>query len=564
MVTMLAKVKIRVKILSILGLLAGGYILLLAMVQISTSVTHSRMSEISASLFPAALKIQEAEADYERMKKQYGDAVVLQDTGPLIVAEKEAGATADALEAVKTSLAAVPEIHGSVDRLASEFALLRARNRTTYAAIAGGTPTPEMMAQMKDLGKQNNDFAASMAGLNRQIAAIFQVQLDSVDAWSIRSKVIGRVMVIAAVLICLLAWWVVRSAVVLPLRSLALCMRDIAEGDGDLTRRIEIAGGNEIDEVGSWFNVFIGRIEVIMARVASHAKTLGAAAEELAGTARDTSRRASEQKQQAEQIQVSMNEMASAIEEISQTTQNAAIGANRAEEGAKTGGETVQSTVQSIGQVLEANRQTSERIEELGRSSAAIGRIVNVIEGIAGQTNLLALNASIEAARAGENGRGFAVVAGEVRRLAERTSSATKEIDATVHAIQEGTTDTVAAMRASMSYVQTGVDAARSAGDALAGIIEGSGAVQRMVSQIAAAATQQSCSTQSVSDNVKEIAAIIQLTASNSERSVEACQQLSRLARELSQLVDGFRVGADCIEARHTLETAPAKVEAFR
>jgi methyl-accepting chemotaxis protein len=101
-------------------------------------------------------------------------------------------------------------------------------------------------------------------------------------------------------------------------------------------------------------------------------------------------------------------------------------------------------------------------------------------------------------------------------------------------------------------------------GDALVGIIECSGSVQRMVSQIAAATTQQSCSTQSVSSNVKEIAAIIQLTASNSERSVEACLQLSRLARELSQLVDGFRVGANCIVDPPALETAEAEVEVFR
>ena len=136
-----------------------------------------------------------------------------------------------------------------------------------------------------------------------------------------------------------------------------------------------------------------------------------------------------------------------------------------------------------------------------------------MINEIAGQTNLLALNASIEAARAGEHGRGFAVVAGEVRRLAERTSEATKEIDQTVRAIQQGTGEAVEAMRSSMSHVQSGVDSARSAGEALNSIIHGSESVQKMVTQIAAAATEQSYSTQSVAANVNEIAAIIEQTA---------------------------------------------------
>jgi methyl-accepting chemotaxis protein len=194
---------------------------------------------------------------------------------------------------------------------------------------------------------------------------------------------------------------------------------------------------------------------------------------------------------------------------------------------------------------LTANQQTSSRIEELGRSSDAIGRIISVIDEIAGQTNLLALNASIEAARAGEHGRGFAVVAGEVRRLAERTSTATKEIDQTIRAIQQGTGEAVEAMRSSMAHVQSGVNSARSAGEALTSIIHGSESVQKIVTQIASAATEQSYSTQSVVTSVNEIASIIERTAASSQQSVSACEELSRLANELTNLVGAFKVGHD-------------------
>jgi methyl-accepting chemotaxis protein len=503
------------------------------------------MSNISSSLFPAALRMQDAEASFERMKKHYGDAVVLQDDKALKGAESDAEATAAALAEVKTELASTQELGRQASDLAAQFASLRGRSRDTYAAIlaAKDGPSEDLMAQAGALGKENKTLTDAMAEFDKTISVTFQQQLDTVDAWSVRSRIAGLVMLCFVVLVCAVAWWVIESKVVLPLHTLAVRLQDIAEGEGDLTRRVEVNGRNEIDEVGIWFNVFIGRIEEIVRRVAEHASTLGQAATELASTAHETAEQAAKQQQQAERITTAMNEMSSAVQEISQTTQSAAVDARNAEESAHTGGRTVQTTVETIGNLLLSNRETSARIEELGKSSDAIGRIVNVINEIAGQTNLLALNASIEAARAGEHGRGFAVVAGEVRRLAERTSSATKEIDVTVNAIQEGTKIAVEAMRSSMSHVQSGADSARSAGDALTSIIQGSESVQKMVTQIAAAATQQSYSTQSVSANVNEIASIIQQTSASSQQSVEACLQLSKLANELTGLVGSFKVG---------------------
>jgi methyl-accepting chemotaxis protein len=541
---MFAEMKIKTRILGILAVLGGGYLLILGMVQISASSTHRDMSQISTSLFPAALRMQEAEAAFERMKKHYGDAVVLQDANSLSGADKDADAASTALSAVKDSLASSPDLGKQADQLLSQFSALRSRDHDTYTAILGAKdgPTEDMMAQVGALGKDNKAFTDTMGQFDKAIAAGFQKELDAVDANSVRTRIGGLVMLVFAVLSCVAAWWVVQSKVVLPLHSLATHMQDIAEGEGDLTRRITVEGKDEIDEVGIWFNVFIERVEGIVQRVASNARLLGKATEELAQTARDTASQAAKQQEQAARITVTMNEMSTAVQEISQTTQSAAVDARKAEESAHSGGLTVQTTVQTIGDLLKANQETSSKIEELGRSSDAIGKIISVIDEIAGQTNLLALNASIEAARAGEHGRGFAVVAGEVRRLAERTSSATKEIDETVRAIQEGTSEAVEAMRASMSHVQSGVDSARSAGVALTSIIHGSESVQKMVTQIAAAATEQSYATQSVNSNVNDIATIIEHTAASSRRSVEACQQLAGLANELSTLVGSFKV----------------------
>jgi methyl-accepting chemotaxis protein len=542
---MFSRLKIKTRILSTLAMLACGYLLVLAMVQISAIVTHNRMSEISASLFPAALRMQEAEASFERMKKHYSDAVVLQEAASLKGAETDAQAAADSLSAVKTALAPEPELEKQADALLARLSDLHGRDRDTYSAIlgAGGAPSDELMERVGALGKENTALTDAMSGFDKAIASTFQKQLDTVDAYTLRSRIVGLVMLGFVVLVCWLAWWLTEAKVVRPLSSLALRLQDIAEGEGDLTLRIAVNGDNEIDEVGKWFNVFIARIEEIVLQVIGHAQTLGAAATELALTAHETATQAKAQQEQASRISVTMNEMSSAIGEISQTTQNAAGDARKAQETAHSGGQTVQTTVQTIAEVLTANQQTSLRIEELGRSSEAIGKIVNVINGIAGQTNLLALNASIEAARAGEHGRGFAVVAGEVRQLAERTGVATKKIDETVRTIQLGTAEAVEAMRASMAHVESGVESARSAGEALDSIILGSESVQKMVTQIASAATEQSYSTQSVVTSVSEIASLIARTAAGSEQSVQACEQLSRLANELASLVGSFKVG---------------------
>jgi methyl-accepting chemotaxis protein len=544
---MLADMKIKTRILVVLGILGAGYLTELSVVWLTAGFTHGEMSQVSGSLFPAAMRLQAAEASFDRMMKRYGDAVVLQDKAPLAAADKEAEAAAKSLADVSAALRGTRGLAEQSDRLEMEFSSLRSRDRVTYAAVlvAKESASDELMSHVAELGKENNALSAEMAALNASVSKDFQAQLDTVDAWSKRGREIGLAMLAFTVAVCLWAWWIVERSVVLPLRALAVRMQDIAEGEGDLTRRIDVRGHNEIDEVGVWFNVFICRIEEIVRRVAAHAKTLGRASAQMAAEARGTAAQAVTQQEQAARITNIMDQMSSAVREISESTQAAAADARKAEESAHTGGQTVHATVQMIEDLLRSNQQTSARIEELGRSSNSIGKIVGVIDGIAGQTNLLALNASIEAARAGEHGRGFAVVAGEVRRLAERTSAATREIDQTVRAIQRGTADAVEAMRESMGHVQSGVDSVRSAGDALASIIHGSESMQKMVTQIASAATEQSFSTQSVNQNVSEMGRIIEKTAASAQQSVEACERLSGLASNLAELMGEFKVGAN-------------------
>lgn len=538
---------IKVRLLSVLAVLGAGYLLLLAMVQFTAVATHNHLRQVSDSMFPAALKLQEAEVDFGHLQKHYKDAVLLEDATALTDAERDADTVAGDLYALKDLVAAFPALSQQTDQMIEDFAGIRSRSQVIYSAmLAHKIDAPnDLQSRAATLTADKRDFTARMNSLDQDIAAKFRSELGTIDRWTIRARRTGMVLLVFALIGCARAWWVLHFQFVLPVERLAGHMKSIAEGNGDLTVRLEVNGHNEIDEVGRWFNIFVQRIEQIVMFVTYNSRELTIAAHDLAELSRDTAAQTALQQEQATGIAASMHEISTAVEDISHTTQIAAADARRAEQNAHAGGQTINGAVESIQLLIQARRATVNRITGLGQASEAIGKVVQLIDDIANQTSLLALNASIESARAGEHGRGFAVVAVEVRRLAERTSKATREIDATVRIIQKVTSEVIQGVLKNGENVEHGINSARSAGEALASIIEGSGALQRMVTQIATASSEQSAATQCVNSNLSEIARISVRTTASSARAAHACDHLSSLAESLNALVGSFKVRDD-------------------
>jgi len=336
--------------------------------------------------------------------------------------------------------------------------------------------------------------------------------------------------------------FVIIAGITKPLQTLVTMLHDIAQGEGDLTRRLAEDRRDELGEVAHWFNQFVSNIHDIITQVCGTTTQVATASSQLHGTAEQIATAAEEVAAQSATVATASEEMSATSNDISHNCTLASDSACRASQTANSGADVVKETICGMQAIADKVRESAHTVESLGARSDQIGAIVGTIEDIADQTNLLALNAAIEAARAGEQGRGFAVVADEVRALAERTTKATHEIGEMIKAIQTETEGAVASMEQGVREVEKGMDSSRRSGDALQQILEAISDVNLQVQQIATAAEEQTAVTGEISSNIHQITDVVQDTATGAHQTADAASGLSRTAQDLQQLVGRFRL----------------------
>ncbi|MBZ5706002.1 MAG: methyl-accepting chemotaxis protein [Acidobacteriia bacterium] len=308
---------------------------------------------------------------------------------------------------------------------------------------------------------------------------------------------------------------------------------------------MQITSQDEIGKAGTALNGMKNNLRDMIQSIAGTAEHVASASEEISSSATQQAQGAETQKDQTSQVATAMQEMSSTVLQVSDNSNKAADAARKASETARHGGTIVDETLTKMRVIAESVGGTAKKMEELGKSSDQIGHIIGVIDDIADQTNLLALNAAIEAARAGEQGRGFAVVADEVRKLAERTTTATKEIAQMIKNIQDETKVAVGAMEQGTKQVEEGVASTAQAGDSLKEIIQMAEQVGEMITHIATAATEQSSASEQVNNNMDQIAKLVKESAVGAQQSAKACQDLSGLALDLQKMVGNFKLGSE-------------------
>lgn len=309
---------------------------------------------------------------------------------------------------------------------------------------------------------------------------------------------------------------------------------------GDLT--MDFHAGPAPTGVYAAMAAMVGSLKDLISQVVASTHQLTAFAEELARVARDTSHGMQQQQQETDKVATAMNEMAATVHEVARSTGNAVNAASQSDQAACEGRHVVGGVVDSINGLAGEVGKAANVIQELTTESEAIGKVLEVIGSIADQTNLLALNAAIEAARAGEAGRGFAVVADEVRSLAQRTQTSTKEIQQIVERIQGSANRAVDVMAGGNTRVAGSVRQAALAGDALDAIVHSVASIRDMNLQIASTAEEQAAVAEDMNRNIIAIKDATTQTALGAAHTEAASQQLTDLATQLQGLVERFHV----------------------
>lgn len=338
------------------------------------------------------------------------------------------------------------------------------------------------------------------------------------------------------------------NSITKPLSQLAKAAHQIA--DGDLSINIDdINVNNEVGTLAKDFKKMVEGLKNIITQVLTGVTSLADAAEQLSGSAIQIVEGSQEQNIKSTQVASASQELNSTITDVAGNASGAAESAKDATNVASKGGGIVEKSIVSINSIAETSRATAEVMAVLGNRSNEVGTIIKVIDDIASQTNLLALNAAIEAARAGEQGRGFAVVADEVRKLAEKTTKATKEIGETIQFMQNDTNKAIASMENEIKAVEEGVSLARNAGAALKNIVEKVEEVSSQIAQIATASEEQSSAAEQIGSDIEMVASISKNTSDNAMKIASESQGIAILAYNLRSNVNAFKISCETANA---------------
>ncbi|RON10690.1 methyl-accepting chemotaxis protein [Pseudomonas brassicacearum] len=391
----------------------------------------------------------------------------------------------------------------------------------------------------------NTELLTNSEAVNTVLNRLMQINNDqaadfnqkAADQYSSAFNLVVTLLVIATGLTLLFAWLLTNS-ITQPIAKALSAAEEIAEGN--LTRPIIVDGSDEAGRLLQAMLKMQEKLRDTLQRISGSATQLASAAEELNSVTDESARGLTQQNNEIEQAATAVNEMTSAVEEVARNAVSTSEASKNATTSAGDGRDLVQETVSAIERMSADVQSTATLIGDLANESRDIGKVLDVIRGLADQTNLLALNAAIEAARAGEAGRGFAVVADEVRALAHRTQQSTSEIERMIGSIQSGTEHAVDSMRNSTERAESTLNIARGAGISLDTINSAIVEINERNLVIASAAEEQAQVAREVDRNLVNIRDLSVQSATGANQTSAASNELSRLALDLNNMVGRF------------------------
>ena len=538
--SLFSSVSIKIKILSIAAVAVVGFVISLVINFNMNQANSERLQQIQQVFFPVVEESKANMVRLARIEELFSTAVSAGEMDFIVSADKLQDEVDQGLRQLQQLW---PEKNAAVVAMQENFtAYFTQARELSGGMIDGSIDFSGVGGMIESMNRALEQVRADMQTYSNDGLAAFN---DTVSASNQAAKDGQVMMLMVALLILLLmvvASWGVGRSIDTALTSLLSSLKDIASGDGDLTRRIEKSSEDEIGEVVEWFNQFVEKLHRSIGELVKTSQPLTGVADDLHRLTTRTTQTTEQQNRATEEVSLVVDEMVSSMQEVSSHASSAAQAADEADQAAKQGRTIVNETVSSINLLASEVERAGEVIRKLEADTNNVGTILDVIRGIAEQTNLLALNAAIEAARAGEQGRGFAVVADEVRTLASRTQDSTKEIQAVIEQLQSAAQSAVVVMNESKERARTSVNQAAKTDESLQAITQRVESIAAMNSQIAGATDRQEQSAQSIKHNVMGIKSTSAEAMAGMQDVELASRSLKDIARTLGKVTGQFRV----------------------
>ncbi|WP_289028886.1 methyl-accepting chemotaxis protein [uncultured Paraglaciecola sp.] len=476
----------------------------------------------------------------EKVKEALTSAVTTADEDTLSNAQTFASETKKLLQDIKSI---DPILSSEISKILNSFNEYYEVAFTVSKSMIDGTADYSKLGEMST--KMNNSYDSAFKGLTAfENARVNSFQTDIQEASSNGESMIliGFILALFTIVLLFATAIPIVNGIKGSIVEVVSSLKDIAQGDGDLTVRLNSKNKDEIGDLVNWFNQFMVKLQGVVKDIVDSTLPLSQLAQNLNKLTEDTNQTIFVQQRSASQAKEAVDDMTNSVSAVASSAAEAATAAGDASTAANDGQDVVNNTVMSIQELATNVEETAEVISKLEADSNQVGVVLDVIKGIAEQTNLLALNAAIEAARAGEQGRGFAVVADEVRTLASRTQQSTEQIQSTIEQLQDAARSAVSAMAKGTERATTSVETANTAGASLTVITDTISRITNMNDQIALSTGDQQAVAQTISSNVDEIHQKTEEIATSSKEIGSASGELAQLAKHLEGIATQFKV----------------------
>jgi methyl-accepting chemotaxis protein len=537
---LLSNISIKVKIIALASAAILGLAISLAVNTNINSQNSERIQKVRDVYFPVVQKSDANLVKLRQIKELLNTAV---STGEEEFIQNANGLKKEILNNIESIIVLWLEQSKESEKLRNQFnQYYEIAHEVSDGMLTGTLDMSKMSSKIDNMNSSLKAVNDSMEELSVKALSEFNQTVELSNSATKKALTLGMLVTGVTVATLVLLAWSITSSIGTALRSLLASLKDIASGDGDLTKRISKTSNDELGDVVDRFNQFVDKLHSSITDVVKSINPLTTLSSDLGSLTRETLQLSANQNEATEQVSLVVEEMVSSVKAVSNNANSASEAAIQADKAAKDGHEIVRKTVATINGLAEEVGRAGEVIRKLEADTENVGTILDVIKGIAEQTNLLALNAAIEAARAGEQGRGFAVVADEVRTLASRTQDSTQEIQKVIEELQAAARSAVEVMGQSKQSAQTGVEQAAKTGESLAAITERVEAITEMNRQIATAAEEQERAAYSIKENVLGIKETSETSMHSIQKVEEASLSLVDISGNLHRVTNDFKV----------------------